>query len=159
MLLPPLPVQSLDMLCALQLSMVLFDGLLEHLATSRGSWARWRCMLKQSELTPRYLWLLGGVWALWYVIIVIFGVIFKSFLILRVILFGLLLLLTISPWWGLRGLSRYYACAQGVAVTLWVCLWPARTCKQDFLWVWLVSIVSYTILFVVTTLWCRYRAS
>jgi hypothetical protein len=69
---------------------------------------------------------------------------------------GLMLLLTAAPVWGLRGLLRYYSCAQGLVVTVGVCLWPEMVAIPYRLWFSLMFLSGYGLLFAVTALW-RHR--
>ena len=90
---------------------------------------------------------------------VVLGALGIAVSVLKGLFLGFMLLLTIAPWWGLRGLTRYFAFAQGLSVTLGASVWPALVSWPHRRWLFIASGVGYVTLFVVIALWCRHRAS
>ena len=153
------PLEALWVLCLLLMGLCVFDGLLRALTTSRESVAAFPCILSQGARLSPYWYLVGGIWVLHIVLGVVLGALGVAVSVLQGLFLGFMLLLTIAPWWGLRGLTRYFAFAQGLSVTLGASVWPALVSWPHRRWLFIASGVGYVTLFVVIALWCRHRAS
>jgi hypothetical protein len=119
------PLEALWVLCLLLMGLCVFDELLRVLAASRGSVAAFPCILSQGARLAPYWYLVGCIWVLHIVLGVVLGALDIAVSVLQGLFLGLMLLLTIAPWWGLSGLTRYFAFAQGLSVTLGASVWPA----------------------------------
>lgn len=161
MQLPSALVDAYFPLLVLQALIVGFDGLLRALATAPKSWTELRRAWDHQKMSPVYGLLLGSIGILSLVgplPLVLLDVpppVLQTLLVYFA--FGLMLLMTVAPWWALHGLLRYYACAQGLGMTVGVCVWPALATQPYRLRFALGSFLCYTLLFAVTALWRHHK--
>ena len=74
---------------------------------------------------------------------------------LRLVSLGLIGLCAVVPLWWRRRLPGGFACAQTLGVTLGAYVWPEIVSIPYAGWLWLISGVCYTLLFVGLALWRR----
>jgi hypothetical protein len=151
MWLPPVPAKALWFLCYLQGSIVLLEILLHRSALYLATSARQEREVAQNARPPLYWYLVGGV----FLIFEVCSVAPVTDTVLQAVALGLMALLTLAPLWGLRELSRSFTFVQGLVVTLGVCVWPDIVSRPYRGWLWLTSVICYTLLFVGLALWRR----
>jgi hypothetical protein len=153
----PLPAALLDAffpLYLLQWGIVLFDMLLRMIVASRWSWAALHRALAQQRIPPSPYWVLLGCTLLaTFVVGLILWALNAPAAAYVYFTLGQMLVLSVAPLWWFHGLLRYYACAQGLGLTIGVCVWPALVSRPYRLWFMLGSFLCYTLLFVVTAQW------
>ena len=151
MWLPQVPSKALWFLCYLQGSIVLLEMLLRKSVMSLAPSVGQGREMAQNTRPPRYWYLVGSV----FLVFEVCSVVPIADIVLRAVALGLMALLTLAPLWGLRGLWRYFTCVQGLVMTLGVCVWPDIVSRPYRGWLWLTSVVCYTLLFVGLALWRR----
>ena len=161
---PVVPWKAFYLLFLLQWGILLLDRALHLLVASRGSWvALWHALGQRMQPSP-YEYLLSGAVLVYLLLPLLGGLLLWSLGVPYTVMetgfgffyLGLMLLLTVAPVWGLRGLPRYYSCVQGLVVTVGVCLWPETVVMPYSLWFSLMFLSGYGLLFAVTALW-RHR--
>lgn len=157
MRLPSALVDAYFPLLLLQTLIVAVDGILRAIVAAPRSWTELQRAFTSTRVSPVYGLLLGGIGILPFVVALVFAFFDVPTAILQTFLaycaLGLMLLSTVAPWWGLHGLLRYYACAQGLGMTVGVCVWPILATQPYRLRFVLGSFLCYTLLFAVTAPW------
>jgi hypothetical protein len=151
MWLPRVPSKALWVLCYLQGSIVLLEMLLRRSALSLATSSGQGREVAQNTRPPLYWYLVGGV----FLVFEVCSIAPVTDTLLQAVALGLMTLLTLAPLWGIRGLSRYFTFVQGLVVMLGVCVWPDIISRPYRGWLWLTSVVCYTLLFVGLAVWRR----
>jgi hypothetical protein len=155
MALPPVYPEVFWLFFLAPSSTILLDLLLRAIVASGGSLRELKRRLREAELPRQYSWCLIGLFILTLVIGAPLPV---AVSVRRGMAFALMGLFTVAPLWGLRGLPRYFVCAQELALMLWAYMKPDIAVSPSRVWFLPTLVIGYTVLFVGATLVRRHQA-